>query len=48
MSAERGWIGEPPPETEWLQSHYSRMADKIHEAEKQRIRTDEHQTVRNL
>ena len=30
MSAEKGWIVEPPPPpTEWRDSHYSREADKI-------------------
>jgi hypothetical protein len=29
MSAERGWIGEPQPQTQWHDSHYSRQADKI-------------------
>jgi hypothetical protein len=29
MSAERGWIGEPQPEVEWHDSHYSRMADRL-------------------
>jgi len=29
MSAERGWIGEPQPQTQWQDSHYSRQADKI-------------------
>jgi hypothetical protein len=29
MSAERGWIGDPPPSVEWRDSHYSRQADRI-------------------
>jgi hypothetical protein len=31
MNAERGWIVEPPPpQKEWYESHYSRMADYGH------------------
>lgn len=41
MSAERGWIGERQPAREWHASRYSRMADKIFEAEQQRIREAE-------
>jgi hypothetical protein len=30
MSTERGWIVEPPPpQKDWRDSHYSRMADRI-------------------
>jgi hypothetical protein len=30
LSAERGWIVEPPPpQREWRDSHYSREADRI-------------------
>jgi hypothetical protein len=29
MSAERGWIGDPQPEKQWHDSHYSREADSI-------------------
>ena len=29
MSAERGWIGDPQPERQWHDSHYSREADRI-------------------
>lgn len=33
MSAEQGWIGEPQPTLQWHDSHYSRMADRIAEAQ---------------
>ena len=30
MSARKGWIfDDPPPPSEWHDSHYSRMADRI-------------------
>lgn len=42
MSAERGWISEPVKDrqpSEWHDSHYSRMADRIaREAERQQQR----------
>ena len=36
MSAERGWIGEPQPKTEWRESFYSRQAKRrIEERQKE-------------
>lgn len=32
MSTEQGWIGTPPPKTQWRDSHYSRTADRIAQA----------------
>jgi hypothetical protein len=46
MSVERGWVGEPLPTSEWHSSRYSRMADKIHKAEQQRLRQIERDTPR--
>jgi hypothetical protein len=31
MSAERGWIGDPQPPVELLDSHYSRALQKLTE-----------------
>ena len=31
MSAERGWIGDPQPPVEWLDSLYSRALQKLTE-----------------
>jgi hypothetical protein len=33
MSAGRGWISDPQPAVDWHESHYSRQADRLHDAE---------------
>ena len=39
MTARKGWVfDDPPPPSEWRDSHYSRTADRIAEQEREAIR----------
>ena len=38
MSAERGWIGDPQPSVGWRDPHYSRQADRIAAARREKMR----------